>query len=256
MNASLSKKKSTPVSLSRTTGQVKPSSSSDQSGVLHVVSTPIGNLKDISQRALDVLNEASFVFCEDTRVTGKLKSLFGFKATLRSCYEHNELGRVSEILHLLEQGHSVALVSDAGTPTISDPGFRLIRACQEAGFRVSPIPGPSALIAALSISGFPSDSFYFGGFLPPKKGKRRAEIQHAISLNTTVIWYESTHRILSSLELLEEITPTSEIFLARELTKLYEDTLRGTVAEVRSMLIENKLRTRGEFVLILKAVGK
>lgn len=226
------------------------------SGTLYVVATPIGNLSDFSARAKETLQQVSLICCEDTRVFGKLAQHYGISAPKLSYHEQNEASRVSETVSKLEQGLDVALVSDAGTPGISDPGYRLVRACRKAGINVTSVPGASACISALSISGLPTDRFYFEGFLPVKKGKKETCLQTLLDLDVSAICYESPHRIEHTLETLEKLAPTREIFLARELTKLHEETLFGTPREVLDALLAPEAGTqkrvvRGEVVLII-----
>ena len=218
---------------------------------LYVVSTPIGNLNDISPRAIEVLKSVSVILCEDTRTFGKLAGHFSIKTKLLSYHDHNEIKRSEEIIALLESGQSIALVSDAGTPTISDPGYRVINACHGHNISVSPIPGPSAIIAALSCSGFETHKFNFGGFLPVKDGKRRTALTEALEFESTSVFYESPYRILKSLKALKELEPGREIVVARELTKKFEEILRGTAEEIYETL-SSRSSIKGEFVLLVR----
>jgi len=199
---------------------------------LYVVATPIGNRGDFSARAKEILSSVSAVICEDTRRTGILLSELGMKNKLISYHDHNEKNRVQEIIKLLKNGDSIALVSDAGTPCISDPGYRIVRACQEEGIRVSSVPGACAAIGALSISGLPTDRFIFEGFLPPKGAKRSRRIDVILGSNCTSIVYESTHKIEKLLQELAEKAPDREVVIVRELTKTYEETLRGLAKDL------------------------
>jgi len=219
-------------------------------GTLFVVSTPIGNLKDITLRALEVLRKTPVIACEDTRVALKLLSHYQIDGKrLISYHEHNEKEAAERLLSLLKSGEDVALISDAGTPTISDPGYRLVRAAREEGVKVVPVPGPSALTAALSASGAPTDKFLFFGFLPRREGKLREALREILSLPWTVVAYESPHRLERTLSLISELEPEREIILAKELTKLNEEFLRGTAEELlRGLKEEGKLK--GEFVII------
>lgn len=219
--------------------------------MLYIVATPIGNLDDFSKRAVDTLKNVDLILVEDSRHFSKLAQRYEINTATKSYHEHNEQKRTVEILELLKQGKTVALVSDAGTPTISDPGYRIVKACRDEGIRVSPIPGPSALLAALCCSGFPTNAFTFEGFLPHKPGKRKKMLEQALAREHTSIFYESPHRILKTLEALCELDPTRETFVARELTKTYEETLIGSA---ENLLAEFKQRKaiRGEFVLIIK----
>lgn len=215
--------------------------------MLYVVATPIGNLKDISLRALEVLKEVDFILGEDTRVTKKLLEHYNVKTPVLSYHQHSELNKVNYILDLLKQGKDFALVSDSGTPGISDPGGKLIKKIKELKIKVSVIPGPSALIAAASISGFPMDKFVFMGF-PPTKKKRKKFFQEITNSKYPVIFYESPHRILKTLKELELSSQNLEVVVCRELTKKFETVERGKINEVIK-----KIKPKGEFVVI---VGK
>jgi 16S rRNA (cytidine1402-2'-O)-methyltransferase len=218
-------------------------------GVLAIVSTPIGNMEDITLRALRILKEADLIAAEDTRRTGLLLKHFGIEKPLTSYFEGNELKKKEVILSRLKQGDRVALVSDAGTPGISDPGFRLIRAAIDHEIPVIPIPGPSAVITALSVSGLPTDAFLFKGFLPHKSKKRRdllRELEHA---RETLIFYESPHRISETLKDVYEVLGDREIVLSRELTKVYEEVLRGKVSGIVNQIEGRQLR--GEITLVV-----
>ena len=219
-------------------------------GVLYVVATPIGNLEDISLRALRILKEVDCVACEDTRHSGKLLHHFGISKPLVSCHEYNEEGRARELLGRLLDGENIALVSDAGTPLVSDPGYRLVALAVEAGIRVVPIPGVSAVTAALAASGLPTDCFRFLGFLPPKKQQRRAVFETLAAVTATVIFFEAPHRIVETLRDLEEILPRHPVVLARELTKIHEEFLRGTAAQLREIL-ESRGHIKGEFTCLI-----
>ena len=235
-------------------------------GILYIVSTPIGNLQDITVRAMDVLGKVPFIACEDTRRTGiLLKHIEGIlpppaggsnttnKPKLISYYEQNEERRIPEIINILKEGKDIALVSDAGTPTISDPGFKLVRECIKESIKVESIPGPSSVLAALTSSGLPTDKFLFLGFLPKKQGHRKKLLQNVASMiriiEATVIFFEGPHRLLRTLEELEEIFGEIDIVLARELTKIHEEVIRGKISEVLKRF-ENK-NPRGEFVVLL-----
>jgi 16S rRNA (cytidine1402-2'-O)-methyltransferase len=216
---------------------------------LFVVATPIGNLEDITLRALRVLREADLVAAEDTRRTGQLLSHFGIQKPLVSCHQFNEAKRSRELMAHLAAGRRVALVTDAGSPTISDPGRRLVRACVERGIAVEVVPGASALIAALTVSGFDADEFVFAGFLPAKSGARRAAMETLTQQNRTVVIYESPYRLLKTLGQLQTICPERQIVVARELTKKFEEILRGTAGQI---LRKFEGRTvKGEVTLVL-----
>ena len=216
---------------------------------LYIVSTPIGNLDDITLRALRTLKEVQLIAAEDTRRTGLLLKHFGIQTPLTSYFEGNELKKRDFILSRLKQGDQVALVSDAGTPGISDPGYRLIQMAIEQNISVIPIPGPSAVIAALSVAGLPTDSFLFKGFLPHKSKKRRDLLQQLEGVRETLILYESPHRISETLQDILEILGDREIALTRELTKVYEEVFRGKVSDVLQQIGAKTLK--GEITLVV-----
>ncbi len=219
-------------------------------GKLFVVATPIGNLEDITLRALNVLKSVDVVACEDTRRTLKLLNYYEIPVKkLLSYHEHNEERRSEEIVGELKRGRSVALVSDAGTPCISDPGYRLVKRAREEGIDVIPVPGPSAVIAALSASGFPTDRFFFGGFLPRKEGALRETLREFIGKPFTSVFYESPHRLERTLKVMSEEFPEVKMGIYREITKLNEEFLKGKPEELlRRLKEEGKLR--GEIVLL------
>lgn len=220
-------------------------------GTLFVVATPIGNLEDMTFRAVRTLRESSVIACEDTRQTLKLLEHFSIPTPLVSYHEYNERERTAELIARLEAGESVSLVSDAGTPLISDPGFRLVQTAVARGITVTPIPGPSAAITALSAAGLDSDAFHFVGFLPPKPSHRRKQIESWKDAGETVILYEAPHRILLTLaDLAEILGPDRRLVLARELTKLHEEFLRGTAAEILAEL-ERRPSVKGEITLLI-----
>ena len=219
-------------------------------GSLYIVATPIGNLEDITQRALRVLGEVDFVACEDTRHTRKLLNHYGINTKTISYHEHNERERAAELLSRLQDGANVAIVSDAGTPAVSDPGFRLVRLAAENGVRVVPIPGPTALISALVASGLPTDEFLFAGFLPARTSARRARLAELRTVNATLIFYEAPHRIAATLRDARAILGEREAVVARELTKLHEEIARGRLSELAERYSSSE-RARGEIVLIL-----
>ncbi len=221
------------------------------SGTLYVVATPIGNLEDLTLRALRILKEVGLVACEDTRRTRGLLSHFDIHVPVTSYFEHNKLAKGEAIVRMLGEGKSVALVTDAGTPGISDPGFLLVRAAREAGIAVVPVPGPSAVIAALSAAGMPADRFVFDGFLPVKPGRRVHRLQALRALETTAVCYESPHRILASLEAIATVFGDQEIVVARELTKQFEEIVRGPAAALRDRFAAAPVR--GEFTLVIPA---
>ena len=221
-------------------------------GTLYLVSTPIGNLEDITYRAVRILKEAGLVACEDTRQTRKLLDHYSIRTPTLSYHEHNEAERAAQLVEKLEQGISVALVSDAGTPLVSDPGYRLVQRAIEAGIRVEPVPGASALLAALTASGLPSDEFHFAGFFPPKSGRRKKLLESLQDAAATLVFYEAPHRILETLDDLEAVLGDRPIVLAREITKLHEEFLRGTPAQLREVL-KARPTIKGEITLL---VGK
>jgi 16S rRNA (cytidine1402-2'-O)-methyltransferase len=218
-------------------------------GTLYIVSTPIGNLEDITLRALRILKEVDLIAAEDTRHTGLLLNHFGIRKPLTSYFEGNELKKKEFILSRLEQGDRIALVSDAGTPGISDPGFRLIQTAIEKQIPVVPIPGPSAVITALSVSGLPTDSFFFKGFLPHKTKKRRDLLKQLEDVKETLIFYESPHRLNQTISDILETLGDREIVLTRELTKTFEEILRGKASEIQNWIKEKKLK--GEITLVI-----
>jgi 16S rRNA (cytidine1402-2'-O)-methyltransferase len=219
-------------------------------GTLYLVSTPIGNLEDITHRAVRLLGEVELIACEDTRHTQKLLNHYGIKTRTISYHEHNERERAVELLRLIEAGSDVAIVSDAGTPGISDPGYRLARLAIESGARVVPVPGASALITALAASGMPTDEFFFGGFLPSRSGARRARLSELRSLPATLIFYEGPHRIAATLKDAHEILGEREAVVARELTKMHEEVVRGNLSELAERFSSPE-KARGEMVLII-----
>jgi 16S rRNA (cytidine1402-2'-O)-methyltransferase len=219
-------------------------------GTLYVVATPIGNLEDITYRAVRVLKEADLIACEDTRHTAKLLQHYGIDKPTVSYHEHNEAARAEELVAKLEQGLSVAQVSDAGMPGISDPGYRVIRLAIEHGIQVVPVPGPSALIAALAASGLPTDSFQFLGFVPSKSGQRRTMLEAFREAQHTTIFYEAPHRIAATMEdIVEILGPERPVVLARELTKIHEEFIRGTAAAVLVRIQDHELK--GEITLLI-----
>lgn len=220
---------------------------------LYVVATPIGNLGDFSERAKLILEKVDWIAAEDTRHTQKLLSAFGLRRPLMALHQHNEEQRSQQLIALLRQGKSLALVSDAGTPLISDPGFPLVRAVRAAGFDVVPIPGACALIAALSASGLPTDEFYFAGFLPAKALAREQRLQGLTRMTATLAFYESPHRLLPSLQALAlTLGGDRQMCLARELTKRYETFLSGSIDQVLAQVEADAQQQKGEFVLLIE----
>ncbi|MCK9582919.1 MAG: 16S rRNA (cytidine(1402)-2'-O)-methyltransferase [Endomicrobiales bacterium] len=224
-------------------------------GTLYVVATPIGNLEDITLRAIRILREVSFIACEDTRQSIKLLNHFGIEKKLVSFHSHNQTSRVKQILSELKSGGSVALVSDSGTPAISDPGYLLIKEASEEKINVVALPGACAAICALSSSGLPTDGFVFLGFLKLKAGKAKKELLAAASLGHTIVFYESPHRILKTLAMCAEIFPSeSKIVLARELTKKFEEIIRGNLADVSKSC--QSVEPRGEYTILINTSQK
>jgi 16S rRNA (cytidine1402-2'-O)-methyltransferase len=219
-------------------------------GNLYIVATPIGNLEDITLRALRILKECDAIACEDTRQTRKLLDHFGISKPVLSYHDHNEAARAGGLVERVQAGQNVALVSDAGTPLISDPGYRVVREAIEAGVPVVPIPGVSATLAALSAAGLPTDSFRFGGFLPPKSSQRRKVFEDAKHETSTLIYYEAPHRILETLDDIEATLGVRPVVVAREVTKLHEEFLRGSAAEIRAKLA-SRPAVKGEMTLLI-----
>jgi len=219
-------------------------------GTLFIIGTPIGNLEDLSFRALRALKEADRIACEDTRHTRRLLDHYGIEKPLISYHEHNENERAAELLRELEQGRTIALVSDAGTPLIADPGYRLVHAARERGIPVSPIPGPSAIMAALSASGLATDAFLFAGFLPAKASARRRALESWRTLEATLVFYEAPHRVVESLRTIAEAMGDRRVVVARELTKIHEEFLDGTAASVASELAARPA-VKGEFTILV-----
>ncbi len=221
--------------------------------VLHVVATPIGNLADMTARAIEVLQTVSLIAAEDTRHSARLMAHFNIKTPMISVHDHNERQRIEQIVERLSGGESVALISDAGTPLISDPGFVLVRAVREAGFRVVPVPGCSALVAALCAAGLPSDRFVFEGFLPAKSLARRQRLEALAREERTLIFYESTHRILASLEDMQaSFGPGRMVVAARELTKTFETIKGAPVSELLDWMRQDANQQKGEFVVLVQ----
>ena len=221
-------------------------------GVLYLVATPIGNLEDITLRALRILKEADVIACEDTRQSQKLLSHYGVTSRTVSYHEHNEMTRAAELVVELEEGAQVALVSDAGMPGISDPGYRLVSLAIRHGIPVVPIPGASAFVAALAASGLPTDSFHFGGFLPAKQGARLKELEHIKDSSRTQIFYEAPHRLVETLADVAEVLGASRpVVIAREVTKLHEEFLRGPAGELAKQLKDRDIK--GEITLLIRA---
>jgi 16S rRNA (cytidine1402-2'-O)-methyltransferase len=222
-------------------------------GQLYIVATPIGNLDDISFRAIEVLKSVDRIAAEDTRHSQKLLQHFGIQTSMLALHDHNEEARAHKLIKQLLDGENIALISDAGTPLISDPGYRLVSMAQDAGVRISPIPGACAVITALSASGLPTDRFYFEGFLPAKTQARKMRIGELGAISSTVIVYESCHRILACLkDMLEVLGDSREVCLAKELTKQYEMIKRGNLPDLLAWIQSDDKLQQGEFVLLIK----
>jgi 16S rRNA (cytidine1402-2'-O)-methyltransferase len=220
------------------------------SGTLYIVATPIGNLEDITLRAIRILKEADIIAAEDTRHTQTLLRHFAINTPLTSYHEHNERAKANQLVARLQGGATIALVSDAGTPAISDPGYRLIVEAIRIGIRIVPIPGPSALIAAVSAGGLPTDGFNFRGFLPARKRERRSKLQELRAERYSIVFYESPHRLKESLDDIREIFGERRMVLAREVTKIHEEFLRGGISEVLGEVSQREIR--GEVTLIIE----
>jgi 16S rRNA (cytidine1402-2'-O)-methyltransferase len=219
-------------------------------GTLYLVATPIGNLEDVTLRALRVLRETDLIACEDTRQTGKLLAHFGIDKPMASYHEHNEAARTQKLIAKLEAGANIALVSDAGTPLVSDPGYRLVTAAIGARISVVPIPGASAVLSALCGAGLPTDAFRFCGFLPPKSGQRKKTLEEFRAEDCTLVFYEAPHRILDALADVAAVYGERPVAVARELTKLHEEFLRGTADQVHAQLAARP-SVKGEIVLLI-----
>ena len=229
----------------------------DLTGILYIVATPIGNLQDITQRALDTFTQVDLIAAEDTRHSGLLLSHYGIKKPFFALHDHNEQEKAHILVEKLKQGSHIALISDAGTPLISDPGFHLVRQCREAGIRVVPLPGACAAITALCASGIASDRFCFEGFLPAKSKARKDKLENIAEEDRTLIFYESTHRILDTLEDMQSVLGGERyIVLAREITKTWETITGNTIKNLREWLLEDPNRTKGEMVLIVEGKPK
>ena len=218
--------------------------------MLYLVATPIGNLGDISNRAIEVLSSVDIIAAEDTRHSGNLLRHFGIKTRMVSCHEHNEARRTAELIVELKAGRNVALISDAGLPSISDPGFRLVRACIAEGVSYTVIPGPSAVLTALVGSGFDTTRFFFGGFLPVKSGGREREISAAGAREETTILFESPHRLLKTLDACSRLIPERQLCVARELTKQFEEYRRGIASELLAHYTAHP--PKGEIALVIQ----
>jgi 16S rRNA (cytidine1402-2'-O)-methyltransferase len=223
------------------------------SGTLYVVATPIGNREDLSPRARQILDDVDLIAAEDTRHTGRLLSHFGIKTRQIALHEHNEETVVVKLLSALKEGKSVALVSDAGTPLVSDPGYRLVRSAHDADVPISPVPGASAVTAALSVAGLPTDRFCFEGFLPNKKPARIKRLRELCDEMRTIVFYESVHRIKATIKDLNEVLGSGRnAFVGRELSKMHEQCVSSTLGELQHMIGDGQIPSKGEFVLVVE----
>lgn len=220
-----------------------------RSGELFLVATPIGNLKDITLRALEVLKAVDIVACEDTRTSGVLLKHYGITTPMKAYHTHNEAESTEKMIAELSSGKRIALISDAGTPLLSDPGARLVKAAIEAGVRVTPIPGASALLSALTVAGMPAEQFFYAGFLPNKSGARTQGLKHFRHLQATLVYYEAPHRLLDSLADMREVFGEREAAVARELTKLHEECVRGSLSDIIAHFETHA--PRGECVILV-----
>ena len=221
------------------------------SSKLYIVSTPIGNLEDITLRALNILKQVDLIACEDTRTTKKLLSRYQILKPLTSYHEHNEIEKAKELLSMLQEGHSIALVTDAGTPGVSDPGYRIVKLASENGVQIFSVPGPSAAVAALSISGLPTSSFTFLGFPPKQKKQLIHYLERLKDYPETLVFYESPRRVIKTLESMAEVFGERNASLGREITKMYEETLRGTLSKIVTTL-KSRDNLKGEFTLVIE----
>lgn len=227
------------------------------SGTLHIVATPIGNLEDLSPRAIAVLSGVALIAAEDTRHSGRMLQALGVETRMIALHDHNERDRADQVLQKLEEGSDIALISDAGTPLISDPGFVLVREARRRGLRVSPVPGPCAIVAALCAAGLPTDRFAFEGFLPSKKGARAVMLERLASEAATLVFYESPHRILDAVaDIVDAMGADREIVIARELTKTFETFYAGPASDVLQTLQDDPHGSRGEFVIMIRGAEK
>jgi len=224
-------------------------------GVLYLVATPIGNLEDITLRALRVLKEADLIACEDTRHTAKLLTRYGITTPRKSCHEFNEESRVPELMQMLREGKNIALVGDAGTPLVSDPGYKVVSACRKEGIAVVPVPGACAAVSALSASGLPSDCFFFAGFLPSRSSQRRRRLEELSGIPATLIIYEAPHRLINSLKDVAAVLGSRRAALGREITKIHEEFLCGTLHEIIDTIRERP-EIRGEITLIIESANR
>ncbi len=228
----------------------------DTVGTLYIIATPLGNLQDITYRAVETLKQVDVVACEDTRQSVKLLNAYNIKKPLLSCHGHNEVVSSLRIRELLSQGKTVAYLSDAGTPGLSDPGARLVRMVREAGFPVLPIPGPSAFATLLSVAGLKETSVHFEGFLGIKQGKRRSRLKELLERNEPFVLFESVHRIEKLLQELKDLAPDRTLFIGREMTKVFEEYLEGSPEALLSRMQEHPERKKGEYTILVYSKKK
>lgn len=223
-----------------------------QNGTLYIVATPIGNLSDITAHAIDCLKSVAIIACEDTRTSGKLLNHFNIPTKTWAYHDHNAEVQTPKLIEVLQSGQNIALISDAGTPLISDPGFRLVRACHQAGIKVSPVVGASAAIAALSVAGLPSDKFYFYGFLPAKTAGRQSELNKIKDLTATLIFYEAPHRIVECIDdMITVLGDNRQVTFCREITKTFETIYPSTLGELKQFVASDANQQKGEMVLVV-----
>ena len=223
-----------------------------QNGTLYIVATPIGNLSDITAHAIDCLKSVAIIACEDTRTSGKLLNHFNIPTKTWAYHDHNAEVQTPKLIEVLQSGQSIALISDAGTPLISDPGFRLVRACHQAGIKVSPVVGASAAIAALSVAGLPSDKFYFYGFLPAKTAGRQSDLTKIKDLTATLIFYEAPHRIVECIDdMIMVLGDNRQVTFCREITKTFETIYPSTLGELKQFVASDANQQKGEMVLVV-----
>lgn len=223
-----------------------------QNGTLYIVATPIGNLSDITAHAIDCLKSVAIIACEDTRTSGKLLNHFNIPTKTIAYHDHNAEAQTAKLVELLQSGKHLALISDAGTPLISDPGFRLVRACHQAGIKVSPVVGASAAIAALSVAGLPSDKFYFYGFLPAKTHARQSELASLAAMTATLIFYEAPHRIVECIDdMITVLGDNRQVTFCREITKTFETIYPSTLGELKQFVASDANQQKGEMVLVV-----
>ena len=223
-----------------------------QTGTLYIVATPIGNLSDITAHAIDCLKSVAIIACEDTRTSGKLLNHFNIPTKTWAYNDHNAEVQTPKLIEILQSGQNIALISDAGTPLISDPGFRLVRACHQAGIKVSPVVGASAAIAALSVAGLPSDKFYFYGFLPAKTAGRQSELTKIKDLTATLIFYEAPHRIVECIDdMITVLGDNRQVTFCREITKTFETIYPSTLGELKQFVASDANQQKGEMVLVV-----